>query len=521
MNHGLHVLHRVPELPNALAQGTFVLAAVGATWCYVALPLLDAVPHKLAIVFGRIGAVFIVLFELYLMISRGLDPAGFYALNRVLSWKVADAHGREHEYFSSYALQRSVSTMLTILACKVAFLSWRAPLNAVTVRTRVPMRELHPLVADVGTVNLGGRIFGFHWGTMLERFSCSHVRKQIAVCAFFTATHTLTYEIPDTPSELIATNNGLYAVVLAVFFVTTLLCVRPAVALQLLRNSYVWYVVLIFTARSVVSGVIRGQQRDWSWWGQLGAGAILMDALALLDSLPPALQRPLGRWGAPAFFVHSLVYWIEWRVRVKDIYDRYWVPEITVEGFVTLSLYECYSDWTFLFGLISLQVAYGTWRHPHSANFLRRYPTREELHDLWLASLEKETGLRRGAQVHHPIRGLGTVVEIKSDDARNKPVCVRFDNGEFHHYSKESAISKLSTLDSFSPDNLPDTDMLTSPLSPLRSGRGRGELPMPAVLPDGLASTPRPERSRRIRSELSSPEVLPDIRHLDGPDDGA
>jgi hypothetical protein len=356
---------------------------------------------------------------------------------------------------------------------------------------------------------------------MLERFSCSHVRKQIAVCAFFTATHTLTYEIPDMPSELIATNNGLYAVVLAVFFVTTLLCVRPAVALQLLRNSYVWYVVLIFTARSVVSGVIRGQQRDWSWWGQLGAGAILMDALALLDSLPPALQRPLGRWGAPAFFVHSLVYWIEWRVRVKDIYDRYWVPEITVEGFVTLSLYECYSDWTFLFGLISLQVAYGTWRHPHSANFLRRYPTREELHDLWLASLEKETGLRRGAQVHHPIRGLGTVVEIKSDDARNKPVCVRFDNGEFHHYSKESAISKLSTLDSFSPDNLPDTDMLTSPLSPLRSGRGRGELPMPAVLPDGLASTPRPERSRRIRSELSSPEVLPDIRHLDGPDDGA
>jgi hypothetical protein len=146
MNHGLHVLHRVPELPNALAQGTFVLAAVGATWCYVALPLLDAVPHKLAIVFGRIGAVFIVLFELYLMISRGLDPAGFYALNRVLSWKVADAHGREHEYFSSYALQRSVSTLLTILACKVAFLSWRAPLNAVTVRTRVPMRELHPHV---------------------------------------------------------------------------------------------------------------------------------------------------------------------------------------------------------------------------------------------------------------------------------------------------------------------------------------------------------------------------------------
>jgi hypothetical protein len=91
---------------------------------------------------------------------------------------------------------------------------------------------------------------------------------------------------------------------------------------------------------------------------------------------------------------------------------------------------------------------------------------------------------------------------------------VRFDTGEIHHYSKESAISKLTTLSSFPPDDLPE--MLTSPL---RSGRGLCELRTPEELPNSLASTPRPTPNRRFR-DLSSPEVLADIRHLDGPNDG-
>jgi hypothetical protein len=49
-------------------------------------------------------------------------------------------------------------------------------------------------------------------------------------------------------------------------------------------------------------------------------------------------------------------------------------------------------------------------------------------------------------QVVHPIRGRGRVFKVDSKDPRGRPIHVRFDDGEVHHYTVESAAAKLDLL---------------------------------------------------------------------------
>ena len=50
------------------------------------------------------------------------------------------------------------------------------------------------------------------------------------------------------------------------------------------------------------------------------------------------------------------------------------------------------------------------------------------------------------SQVVHPIRGRGRVVKVDLNDPRGRPIHVRFDDGEVHHYTVESAAAKLDLL---------------------------------------------------------------------------
>ena len=57
---------------------------------------------------------------------------------------------------------------------------------------------------------------------------------------------------------------------------------------------------------------------------------------------------------------------------------------------------------------------------------------------------------KSGARVQHPTRGDGTV-HIVTNDSRSKPYKVKFDNGEVHQYSEESA-AKLKPCRSKEPE---------------------------------------------------------------------
>jgi hypothetical protein len=51
--------------------------------------------------------------------------------------------------------------------------------------------------------------------------------------------------------------------------------------------------------------------------------------------------------------------------------------------------------------------------------------------------------LTAGCRVFHPTNGLGLLTKVDPDDVTGKPFHVRFDSGEHHHYSQESASKKL------------------------------------------------------------------------------
>jgi len=54
--------------------------------------------------------------------------------------------------------------------------------------------------------------------------------------------------------------------------------------------------------------------------------------------------------------------------------------------------------------------------------------------------------LVKGTRVQHPQHGLGTIKDIVDDDVRGRPVHVKFDNDEAHHYNWDSASQKLETI---------------------------------------------------------------------------
>ena len=58
----------------------------------------------------------------------------------------------------------------------------------------------------------------------------------------------------------------------------------------------------------------------------------------------------------------------------------------------------------------------------------------------------EEVGFHVGAVVLHDERGRGVVKDVNWGDKRGKPIYVHFDNGEVHHYSLDSALSKLHIL---------------------------------------------------------------------------
>ena len=59
-----------------------------------------------------------------------------------------------------------------------------------------------------------------------------------------------------------------------------------------------------------------------------------------------------------------------------------------------------------------------------------------------LETITRDDGacLVKGRKVMHSIRGLGEVVALDWTEKRGKPIFARFDNGEEHHYSLESAL---------------------------------------------------------------------------------
>jgi hypothetical protein len=58
------------------------------------------------------------------------------------------------------------------------------------------------------------------------------------------------------------------------------------------------------------------------------------------------------------------------------------------------------------------------------------------------------TALQRfspGSAVFHPERGEGIVISIDYDERRGKPLLIRFEDGEMHHYNAKSA-NKLKVI---------------------------------------------------------------------------
>ena len=61
------------------------------------------------------------------------------------------------------------------------------------------------------------------------------------------------------------------------------------------------------------------------------------------------------------------------------------------------------------------------------------------------ATNDSEMTLLAGNHIVHPTRGHGVIVAVIAQDQRGKPYHIRFDSGEEHHYSFESA-AKLRVL---------------------------------------------------------------------------
>ena len=61
------------------------------------------------------------------------------------------------------------------------------------------------------------------------------------------------------------------------------------------------------------------------------------------------------------------------------------------------------------------------------------------------ATIDSEMTLLAGNHIVHPTRGHGVIVAVIAQDQRGKPYHIRFDSGEEHHYSFESA-AKLRVL---------------------------------------------------------------------------
>jgi len=104
-------------------------------------------------------------------------------------------------------------------------------------------------------------------------------------------------------------------------------------------------------------------------------------------------------------------------------------------------------------------------------------------------------GLVDGAKVRHSTHGEGMIVTVDEFDTRGKPVMVRFDNGEEHHYSMASA-AKLEILTRSSMDP-------SRPKTPKTPKSG------PATPKSGGPQTPRGEIASRAQAFQGAPPSTP------------
>jgi hypothetical protein len=106
-------------------------------------------------------------------------------------------------------------------------------------------------------------------------------------------------------------------------------------------------------------------------------------------------------------------------------------------------------------------------------------------------------GLVEGAKVLHDTRGEGTIVKVDEFDKRGKPVVVRFQGGDEHHYSLESA-AKLQVV----------TEKPKTPRSGRTTPRG-ARTPRSSGAETPRSRTPRSSGAETPRSSALTPPETP------------
>ena len=132
----LEVWQRIGNFSVSFAEFTFMIL----------LPLADALPHRLAIFFGRAACPVVALFGLYeyYQIKSDLKKCMEEQLGtHIYALEVTDENGVNHEVFSSVSFYLKCLLVSALLAKKLAFHAWWRPSKALVVREAVNWEVYH------------------------------------------------------------------------------------------------------------------------------------------------------------------------------------------------------------------------------------------------------------------------------------------------------------------------------------------------------------------------------------------